>query len=46
MTRRAQPVSAGQCQLLLDLFRRELADAASAEDLDDSVDDPGQSEGG
>jgi hypothetical protein len=46
MTRRAQPVSAGQCQLLLEVFRRELADAASAEDVDDGIDDPGQSQGG
>ena len=46
MTRRAQPVSAGQCQLLLEVFRRELADAASAEDVDDGIDDTGQSQGG
>lgn len=52
MTRRPQPLSAGQRQSLLDLFRAEVRSAAdrgepvSADDLDDSIDDPGQADGG
>ena len=52
MTRRAQPLSAGQWRLLLELFRAELHAAAdrreppSADDVDDGIDDPGQTDGG
>ena len=52
MTRRAQPLSAGQWRLLLELFHAELRaaaerrDPASADDVDDSIDDPGHTDGG
>ena len=52
MTRRPQPLSARQRQSLLELFRAELrasadrGEPASADDVDDGVDDPRQTDGG
>ncbi|MFI9384878.1 hypothetical protein [Kutzneria sp. NPDC052558] len=54
MTRRDRPLSARQRQLLLELLRAELRAAAdrpeppsaSPDDVDDGIDDPGQSDGG